>query len=435
MDWNFHNYYSNKTDGLISKLKLNSEKISTLKALRKLVRNRIKDVFEEAKKLARTERLDALSMESFKIQVASSLRKYLPTEAQEEIALLIKNMDVPTRKAFLSLKPRFWTQGSFQYDTLNNPYATPPQEMDIDDGTYLPMTMFANKPIIGHRLLLLLVDTSLKSLVHENHGWKFEAKRTCARLNIPHMNTHIDVPMYAIPNEAFEGKEEASLESSSEQMTKCLDSASSLRVKNRGYYLLDSNTVNLALRGDDEKWTKSDPKIVEDWFDESCYRIGDHLRDLCRFMKAWRDAQWQNGGGPSSILLMTATVNILDRIPHDKNDLGATMKLIAEHLPSEFSKGVISPDKTDEKLLFPSLPELDEKERDIMIKLKNLAAILAQADNASTQELALRAINQAFGQRVTHSHLIIRKQSAPAFKVEPAVQNKAKIISTTMSSG
>lgn len=52
--------------------------------------------------------------------------------------------------------------------------------------------------------------------------------------------------------------------------------------------------------------------------------------------------------GPSSISLMTAVVNILDRESHNGSDLTGTMKLIAVLLPEEFNRGVESPDDTDE---------------------------------------------------------------------------------------
>ncbi|MCC4820522.1 hypothetical protein LMH81_28815, partial [Vibrio lentus] len=83
------------------------------------------------------------------------------------------------------------------------------QEMDIDDGTYLPMTIFESEPKIGHQLLTLLVDSALKSLVVENKSWEFESKRTCARIKIPTERTHIDVPMYAIPKDKFLDKQVA----------------------------------------------------------------------------------------------------------------------------------------------------------------------------------------------------------------------------------
>ncbi|MCJ8234687.1 hypothetical protein MPE84_10430 [Aeromonas veronii] len=434
MSWNFHRYYSDSTDGLISKLKLADERIATLKRLRKQVRIRTKIVFEEAKQLAKASN-PASSFESMKLQVENSRLKHLSPQDQVEVAVLIKDMDPDARKAFLSLTPRFWTQGSFQYDTLNNPYFTPPQEMDIDDGTYLPMTIFEDQPVIGHRLLLLLVDSSLKSLADENEGWEFEAQSKCARLKIPDMNTHIDVPMYAIPEEQFLLKEAALSKSQSNvAMDSAIMGTESLAC-NRADYSLDEGCVNLAIRDGKQRWIKSDPKIVEDWFNDCCRRIGSHLRDVCRFMKSWRDVQWKDGGGPSSISLMAATVSILDRVPHDKNDLGATMKLLARYLPTEFSNGVESPDHTDEKPLFPPFNEHGERERGIMEKLSELAVILDDAEKCLTKPLALSSINRAFGCRVNKSDLIVSAPSAPAFAGEPSRGSQAARISSTMASG
>src|SRR5258707_12842423 len=39
-----------------------------------------------------------------------------------------------------AVTPRFFTQGSYAYDTLNRPTQVPPQQADMDDGCYLPMS-------------------------------------------------------------------------------------------------------------------------------------------------------------------------------------------------------------------------------------------------------------------------------------------------------
>lgn len=433
MTWNFHQYYNDSADGLISKLELEQRQVKLLKDLRNKVRSRTKEVFEEAKALASASNV-MLSLESLTERVGNTRLRHLDQPAQVEVARLIKNMTAESRKAFLSLTPRFWTQGSFQYDTLNNPYYTPPQEMDIDDGTYLPMVIFEDKPVIGHQLLLLLVDSSLRSLEAENSGWKFEAQDKCARLKIPELNTHIDVPMYAIPEEQFLQKEAALAKAVNESMDSVVTGLESHEVKRSGY-TLDEGCVNLAVREGDQKWIKSDPKIVEDWFNECCKRVGSHLRDICRFMKSWRDVQWERGGGPSSISLMAATVSILDRVPHDKGDLGATMRMLAKHLPEEFTNGVESPDHTDEKPLFPPQSEHKEREKAIMEKLSELDEILAEAEGCSTKDLALASINKAFGVRVSKSELIVSSSSSPAFKSTPSRANQPARISTTMASG
>jgi hypothetical protein len=433
MLWDLHGYYSNRNEGLISKLKLSEPKKEELKELRKTVRHRITSVFKEIQDLAKsnTASYDSMSFSILKENISHTSIKYLTSNEQNTILTLLNDMDRNVTTDFLKLKPRFWTQGSFQYDTLNLPYNSPPQEIDIDDGVYLPIALFENKPVIAHELLLLLVDSSLKSLVAEHSGWEFEAKRTCARIKIPEANMHIDVPMYAIPEEQFIEKEEAVLKAFNRQ---AYDS-SDLILESYSDYAVDPECVNLALRGDKNKWTNSDPKIVEDWFNQSSKRIGSHLKKLCRFMKSWRDAQWLNGGGPSSISLMAATVKILDTHAHDETNFGETMKLIANKLPETFNAGVESPDDTDEKPLFPPFSEQDLTQKEIVNRMSELESILIESEIAPTKSASLHKINEAFGNRVSNQELIVTKPAAPAFKDEPSVSAKPQAISSTFTSG
>lgn len=430
MTWNFHQYYTNRNDGLMGKLVLTNEEKNNLKTLRKIIRLRTRDVFEEAKGIAKAVRKSVLTFETIQEKVSKTKIKYLSDSDQREVAKLIYEMDDDARDEFLGLTPRFWTQGSFQYDTLNRPFQ-PGQEMDIDDGTYMPMPIFESEPKIGHSLLVLLVDASLKSLVAENYGWKFEAKQTCGRIKIEAEKTHIDVPMYAIPKDEFVKKQVAlKANRSLFESVNCEANDSD----DTNSYEVDSENVNLALREGERKWVNSDPKIVEDWFNDSCGRIGKHLRKVCRFMKAWRDAQW-DVGGPSSISLMAATVNILDRVSHDSSDLGETMKIVAKNLPDEFARGVESPDDTDEKPLFPPSSEHGRREMDIMSKLECLPSILSSAQSADSKSEALKKINMAFGNRVTNSDLIVLTKALPAFAQEPSSASKPEKISSTMVSG
>ena len=136
MTWDFHNYYNNSGDGLVAKLKLSDAQHSGLKELRKAVRVRIRDVFDEAKAVVKSTSVMSLSVFEVRQRLASTRFRYLTPASLQKVAELISSMDDNQRKAFQKLSPRFWTQGSFAYDTLNLPYKTPPQEMDIDDGAY-----------------------------------------------------------------------------------------------------------------------------------------------------------------------------------------------------------------------------------------------------------------------------------------------------------
>lgn len=440
MNWNLHHYYTNRTDGLIGKLLLTKEEDEKLLYLRNSIRKRITNVFEEIGAIAKEQAVFNQKVEYLYLRLQNTKLRYLTYQKIFEASSLLSQMDKDTLKELSILKPRFWTQGSFKYKTLNRPFH-PGQEMDIDDGTYLPMTFFESEPKIGHQFLTLLVDASLMSLVEENIGWEFDSKRTCARIKIPQERTHIDVPMYAIPKEQFLKKEAAVKAFNSRAMCESIaaesygfvqDSADDLE-----YEKLDSENVNLALRdgqSGSRKWMNSDPKIVEDWFEGECSRIGKHLRKVCRYMKAWRDAQWQVGG-PSSISLMAATVEVLQQHFVDAQDMGETMKVVADNLYQEFLKGVESPDDTDERPLFPPESQHTSRERDIVDKLRLLPEQLREAERAESKSDALSKLSLVFGERVFEQELIKHKAAAPAFSQEPTKENSSTQISSSMVSG
>jgi hypothetical protein len=433
MTWNFHSYYTNRESGLIGQLLLSDSEKESLKALRQIVRARTRDVFDEAKQLVKSSRRYNTAL-SFRAEFVITNFKYLSSDNQNILSELFMGLSDDLRDEFLKISPRFWTQGSFMYDTLNRPYK-PTQEMDIDDGTYLPMQFFDDKPAIGHQLLSLLVDTSLCSLAAENHGWSFESKETCGRIKIPAKNVHIDVPMYAIPYEKFLEKEVFLREALESKAT--VEMYDSIAAADHALYeKIDTDCVNLAVRRDDAKWIKSDPKDVHLWFQDACQRIGQHLRKVCRILKAWRDASdWKKSNGPSSISLMAAAVDILDSTPVDPKDLGLVMLTVAKKLPETFRNGVESPDPNDERPLFPSTHEHEPKHTEVIKNLEELVASLERAYVADTKQNALGILNGEYGDRVDDLSLIISQAAAPAYQSPPRKTQEAAVISTSMQSG
>lgn len=434
MIWNFHRYYADLDTGLMGQLVLAESEKKSLKDLRQIVRERTRDVFNEAKQLVELSKKYG-SVTSFHIEFRGTNFKYLQQRDQLILADLIMDLSEDLKAEFLKLKPRFWTQGSFSYDTLNRPYRTPPQEMDIDDGTYLPMQFFEDKPIIGHTLLLLLVDASLSSLAAENDDWTFEAKETCGRIKIPARNVHIDVPMYAIPYDKFLEKEVLIEESARYKYSaESYDAGLAEDAQQAQYERIDKDCVNLAVRKHDEKWIISDPKDVELWFKEACRRNGPHLRKICRFLKAWRDAvEWETSG-PSSISLMAAIVEVVDSTELNTKDFGLMMLKIAKELPKVFHNGVDSPDPNDERPLFPPFYEHEAKHKEAMKKLEGLISSLESAFAAKTKEEALRILNSEYGDRVDDNNLIVPKEAAPAYEKAPMKAESSMTISKSMKS-
>lgn len=435
MTLNFHNYYTNHNTGLIGNLVLNDLDKDGLKKLRQIVRERTRDVFDEAKRLVRVSRSYYTAL-SFRTEFANTKFKYLSLDDQETLSELIIELSDDLKTEFLKISPRFWTQGSFMYDTLNRPYK-PTQEMDIDDGTYLPMQFFEDKPAIGHQLLLLVVDASLYSLQAEHSDWFFEAKETCGRIKIPAQCVHIDIPMYAIPYEKFLEKEVLVRKAANSRLLMEGIGYDSISTEDHALYdQIDIDCVNLAVRKNDAKWIKSDPKDVHLWFQDACKRIGKHLRKVCRILKAWRDAgDWKQSNGPSSISLMAAVVNILDRTYVDTKDFGQVMLVVARELPSTFKNGIDSPDQNDERPLFPPFYEHEAKHSEIITKLKKLVASLEAAQTANTKQDALNILNSEYGNRVQDLTLIISQKAAPAYESTPLKAKEATLISTSMKSG
>lgn len=432
MTWNLHSYYTNRDTGLIGQLLLSDGEKESLKALRQIVRERTRDVFDEAKQLVKSSK-QFYSAQSFRAEFVDTHFKYLSADDQLALSELIMDLSVDLKAEFMRINPRFWTQGSFMYDTLNRPYKST-QEMDIDDGTYLPMQFFEDKPALGHQLLLLLVDASLKSLAEEYHGWSFKALHNCGRINIPAKNVHIDVPMYAIPYEKFLERDVLLKEAANSRFS--MEAYDSISAADHALYdQLETDCVNLAVRKNDAKWVKSDPKDVHLWFQDACQRTGQHLRKVCRILKAWRDAgDWKESNGPSSISLMAALVDILDHTSVDPKDFGQMMLTVARKLPNTFYNGVESPDENDERPLFPHYDEHEAKHKEVITKLKELVASLEAAYAAHAKQDALNILNSEYGNRVQDLSLIVSQTAAPAYENIAMKSESPTTISKSMKS-
>ncbi len=65
-------------------------------------------------------------------------------------------------------QPRFFTQGSYAYKTLNAP-AKPPQQADIDDGCYLPLSFLSQtkRPSVAVGVFFDVAEKALLELCGE----------------------------------------------------------------------------------------------------------------------------------------------------------------------------------------------------------------------------------------------------------------------------
>ena len=287
------------------------------------------------------------------------------------------------------LTPKFWTQGSFSYGTLNEPAHLPPQQIDLDDGVYFPMALVNGKPVAAKNALLNVVWRLLEGLA-DRKGWGIKKKPTCARLLI-NDRVHIDVPVYAIPEARYQVMNEAFRKSLI--LNESLDHAE---------IWLDPNEVYLAKWDDDEPWIISDPQELERWFKRKCSLHGQTLRRVCRYLKAWRDYTWRKGG-PSSIALMAAVVQVYDCYLQEHGESPTRdcqgLLAVAKKLPTIFRAGILNP-IAPESALYPNGHSPEDMD-DIQLSVERFAvdvdAALCHSHNPDAVVLKLQ---QILGNRV-----------------------------------
>ncbi|MDO8396533.1 MAG: CBASS cGAMP synthase [Bradyrhizobium sp.] len=291
----------------------------------------------------------------------------------------------------VTVQPRFFTQGSYAYKTINEPAWTPPQQKDLDDGAYLPMTFVQGaKPSVAAAAFFTVVDRALQELA-KTEGWKFVRKPTCARLIISN-DAHIDVPLYAIPDAQFMLLEKA-------LQARTFDGALDARADSIDRWdALPSDCVLLAHR--EEGWKASDPRKIHDWFVDAVELYGERLRRVCRYLKAWRDHNRPHLDGVSSILLMVCAWEAFEDLGRpnvpDRDD--KALLSVAERLPRLLAGPVCSPTDPDEKIC----ARLDDDDRRVAVQMAGqLQATLTEiVEKCFDPNEAVRQLNGLFGDRI-----------------------------------
>lgn len=239
------------------------------------------------------------------------------------------------------LSPKFKMQGSWSYHTLNCTTQEPPQEIDLDDGMFMPISFLSQNgtthPAIISSAYFKAVEAILAPLCSK-HGWNLlDDKSSCVRIEV-RVGAHIDIALYAIPDDDFEvlvEKAEASLQSrmALDQMLEFADDI---------YPQLPSDHIMLAHR--EEGWKPSDPRKLEIWFEEALGRHGTQLRRVCRYLKGWRDSNWDTCR-LSSIALMACAVSAFDD-PTSSTD-GArddlALAMVADRLSGLLANRIFNP--------------------------------------------------------------------------------------------
>lgn len=307
-----------------------------------------------------------------------------------------------SREVFLA--PRFRMQGSFSYCTVNEPAWVPPQEIDLDDGVYLP-TSFASltDPVIAAQAFFLKVEEMVAPLC-ERRGWTLDqSKSSCVRIVLS-SSAHVDLPLYAIPDNQFDDPEVV-VKANGHATTE----AETAELSERGYKSLPADRIMLAHR--DGVWEQSDPRRMDDWFSDAIRDHGQHLRRICRYLKAWRDLHWQTpGDGMSSISLMACAVTAFDacegRLAEDRDDVA--LLHVAERLPGLLG-GPIGNPVIDGLRLDDAWDEVRREE--YKVRAGHLHQELAAAMNGVSADTALFRLKKVLGGRVSDDISLVGQET------------------------
>jgi hypothetical protein len=314
-----------------------------------------------------------------------------------------------SRRNRSAVEVKLMTQGSFAYGTLNAP-ARSPQEIDLDDGMYIPVDFLDNgEPALTARGLFEFTEAALQPLCDER-GWKLKEKECCVRVQI-WTGAHVDIPIYSIPRERF-----ALL---SENLTKA-DSLAFAQDSISGPWRLPSDLVMLAHRSG--KWAHSDPQLLHEWIEGRVRRYGPVYRRLCRFFKGWRDYIWDSSA-LSSLTIMCAidmAIRQLDGFPTEDRDDELVMD-VAKHLPRIFSGTVENP-----VISGSVLNNWTDVERANIVSESELLRdeMVAALEKTGLAERVVERIQNRFGRRIPYRPDVVRIastiaaiQSAPAATV------------------
>ncbi|GBG14789.1 uncharacterized protein NMK_2390 [Novimethylophilus kurashikiensis] len=316
----------------------------------------------------------------------------------------------------VAVSPRFFPQGSWSYKTLNKP-AWPQQQADIDDGVYLPLSFVqtAGRPSVASAVFFQATQTALAPLVKAKHWKLITNKPTCIRIEIA-ANAHLDIPLYAIPDKEFETLSKAALAKYGyDSFAEAL-----LMAERDAWTELPQNQVLLAHR--EEDWIESDPRQVTKWFRNQVEIHGEQFRRCVRYLKAWRDFQWESGG-PSSILLMAAAALHFEK--RERRDDLALLDVVAK-LPAAFRAGIDDPVDSS-KSLTDRLGTTGVKE--VIAKLETLERFLRGALNASDSSQACTWVINQLGKRFPNQpSRIVQAGIAATVLAAPATVQASKLV-------
>lgn len=293
-------------------------------------------------------------------------------------------------------QPKFFTQGSYSYKTIHLPLLPPQQQMDLDDGIYLPVDEFRDaQPTVAADIYIRATDLILDRLANDQ-GWRFSADNpNCSRLVISH-DKHIDVPRYCMPYAEYERMLEAKARN---QQTTVAFLHESYQDED-SWDLMPQSCVLMAHRK--KGWIQSDPRPFKEWVEQQANHKGSHFRKVIKILKGWRDYQeWSDNQGIKSILLMAA-IDQSDWLQHDRR-IDKTLLHIVKQLPDILAAQVPNPIQEPPADDLAESLDNDGIREETRTAFQRLAESLSHAiEGAVDAERACKILQAEFGERLPY---------------------------------
>lgn len=286
--------------------------------------------------------------------------------------------------------------------------------MDWDLGVYLPVSVWeGSQPRFAARAYYKLLEEALRSLCARER-WTMETRETCIRIYIGN-SAHIDVPPYAAPDNQFAAIQERALAKALalKEEAAFRDAVAFGEMPGEEWDTL-TDIVLATLSG---TWEKSDPAVVSDWFRDQVLQFGDQLKRVCRYLKAWRDFQWKEGG-PSSVCLMICASQVFQKMPgRDDAALLEVVRELGEKLAGEVREELINDEDFNRKLSGEERADASAKARVLYRALK------AALDAAGWQKgNVLPVLKAQFGSRFpTNPEWVSESTPQEIVRIAPAI--------------
>ena len=162
---------------------------------------------------------------------------------------------------------------------------------------------------------------------------------------------------------------------------------------------------------DDGSWFPSDCEKVRNWFKKQCQKYpnaGRQLRYIARYLKGWRDQQWEEKG-PTSIVLMIAAVKSYTYVP-GRDDLA--LSIVTSNLDTILANNIFVEDMEDhetEDFNRANASQRLENAQAARILHKNIMQALQQGVISPSTSLAY--LTASFGNRIPTDTSLVRNDN------------------------